>query len=72
LRVAHASIAHSLPTEIIRSDPDLALIVERWAELPEAIRAGILAMVRASVPSEGHRVSDVSDETHRRKGGNRD
>ncbi|MCO6044760.1 hypothetical protein NG895_12655 [Aeoliella sp. ICT_H6.2] len=29
-------------------DPELALIVERWEELPEAVRASILAMVRAS------------------------
>ncbi len=35
----------------LESDPDFALIAERWADLPEAIKAGILAMVRAS----GHR-----------------
>jgi hypothetical protein len=29
-------------------DPDLAFILDRWAVLPAAIRAGILAMVRAS------------------------
>ncbi|WP_145952055.1 hypothetical protein [Paludisphaera borealis] len=29
--------------------PDLALIVTHWAELPDALRAGIVAMVRASV-----------------------
>jgi hypothetical protein len=29
-------------------DPSLALIVNRWPTLPEAARAGILAMVRAS------------------------
>jgi hypothetical protein len=27
---------------------DLALVVERWNMLPEAVRAGIVAMVRAS------------------------
>ena len=32
------------------SDPDLALIVERWDTLAEAVRTGILAMVRASAP----------------------
>ncbi len=37
----------SLP-DLLQNDPDLALIVERWSELPEAVRAGILAMVRAS------------------------
>ena len=29
-------------------DPDLAAIVEAWPSLPEALRAGILAMVRAA------------------------
>ena len=28
--------------------PDLAKIVDAWPELPEAIRAGILAVVKAS------------------------
>jgi hypothetical protein len=27
--------------------PDLALMVERWADLSEAVRAGIVALVRA-------------------------
>jgi hypothetical protein len=29
-------------------DPDLAAVVEAWAGLPTAIKAGILAMVRAA------------------------
>ena len=28
------------------NDPDLAAVVEAWSELPEPMRAGILAMVR--------------------------
>jgi hypothetical protein len=28
--------------------PDLAQVVEAWGRLPDAIRAGILAMVNAS------------------------
>jgi hypothetical protein len=36
------------PTDIRQTDPRLALIVERWDSLPEAVRAGIVAMVRAS------------------------
>ena len=28
--------------------PDLALLVKRWDTLPDAVRAGIMAMVRAS------------------------
>jgi hypothetical protein len=34
-----------LPYEIT---PDLAAVVDAWSSLPEAIRAGILAMVKAS------------------------
>ena len=30
------------------NDPDLAVVIESWDRLPEAIKAGILAMVRAS------------------------
>jgi len=28
-------------------DPDLQAVIERWPELPEVVRAGIVAMVRA-------------------------
>jgi hypothetical protein len=35
-------------TKIDRNDPDLALVVERWDNLPEAVRAGIVAMVKAA------------------------
>ena len=31
-----------------QQSPDLALLAERWNELPEAVRAGIMAMVRAT------------------------
>ena len=30
-------------------DPDLHTIMQRWADLPEALKAGIMAMIRASV-----------------------
>ena len=29
-------------------DPDLQAIIERWPELPEAVRTSIVAMVRAA------------------------
>ncbi|MGO8903852.1 MAG: hypothetical protein ACLQU5_36755 [Isosphaeraceae bacterium] len=29
-------------------DPDLAAVVEAWPELPEALKAGIVAMVKAA------------------------
>jgi hypothetical protein len=41
------------PTQNEVADPDLARVNEIWATLPEVIRAGILAMVKA-VP-EGNR-----------------
>jgi len=31
-----------------RKSPDLAMLVDRWDALPEAVRAGIVAMVRAA------------------------
>jgi len=30
------------------ADPDLRAVVEGWPELPEAVRAGIVAMVQAA------------------------
>jgi hypothetical protein len=32
------------------TDPDLAAVVEAWPELPDALKAGILAMVKAFKP----------------------
>jgi hypothetical protein len=32
---------------------DLAAVVNAWPALPEAIRAGILAMVKAATPGKG-------------------
>jgi hypothetical protein len=31
-------------------DPELATVVDAWPTLPEAVRAGMLAMVRATRP----------------------
>ena len=31
-----------------QTDPDLATVMDDWDRLPEAVRAGIVAMVRAS------------------------
>ncbi len=33
-------------------DPDLTIIIERWEHLPEAVKTGIMAMVK-SVKGEG-------------------
>jgi len=32
---------------LAEKSPDLALLIERWNDLPDAIKAGILAMVKA-------------------------
>jgi hypothetical protein len=32
---------------VLPADPDLATVVENWDRLPEAVRAGIVAMVKA-------------------------
>ncbi len=34
-------------------DPELAAVVAAWADLPEAVRAGIVAMVRAASNGDG-------------------
>jgi len=36
------------PNATLLPDPDLAAMVDAWPDLPEAIKAGIVAMVRAA------------------------
>ena len=36
------------PADREHIDPDLAAVVRAWAKLPDAVRAGILAMILAS------------------------
>jgi hypothetical protein len=43
--------SHLIPTASLKLSPELADVVAAWPTLPEAIRAGILAMVRASKPT---------------------
>ena len=38
----------SLPYGPSEAPPDLAEVVQAWPELPEPIRAGILAMIRSA------------------------
>ncbi len=35
----------------VQTDPDLTRIVNAWANLPSAIKAGIMALVQASSPA---------------------
>ena len=43
------TLAPSLLHEFLQTDPELAAIVDAWPTLPEAVRAGIVAMVQAAV-----------------------
>ena len=48
------------------ADPDVVFVAQHWAELPSAIRAGILAMVNAAIrdaPPQWTR--DVADTQRR-------
>jgi hypothetical protein len=47
-RVAAALTAQG--QRAISGDPDLATVVVAWPDLPEAIRAGIMAMMKAARP----------------------
>jgi hypothetical protein len=40
--------ATGLLSELLPVDPDLATVVDVWDRLPEAVRAGIVAMVQAA------------------------
>jgi hypothetical protein len=42
------SLAPDLIHDSCQTDPDLARIVDAWPTLPEAVRAGIVAMVKAT------------------------
>jgi hypothetical protein len=53
LRLAQQTVAHHLPTDTCNTDPDLAAVVAAWPELPEAVKAGILAMVKAAQQTTG-------------------
>jgi hypothetical protein len=48
LRHAPSSVSHPIPTDTCQNDPDLAAVIGSWNRLPHAIRAGILAMVKAA------------------------
>ena len=41
-------VADHLPNDTCKTDPDLAAVVEAWPDLPEALKAGIVAMVKAA------------------------
>ena len=49
------AIGSAVETEIGISDPDLAMLVRRWDSLPEAVRAGIVAMVEVAAQKAGRK-----------------
>jgi len=37
-----------LPNDVCKTDPDLGAVMAAWPELPEAIKADIVVMVKAT------------------------
>jgi hypothetical protein len=50
---ATQSLGPQLATDTCQTDPVLAAVIEAWPSIPEALRAGILAMVKAAAKSGG-------------------
>ncbi len=48
LRIATSPVSHHIPTDSCHRDPDLTAVIQAWDRLPEAIKAGIMAMVNAT------------------------
>jgi hypothetical protein len=48
LRKPSNAVSHHFPTDTCNTDSDLELLVHAWEQLPIAIRAGIIAMVKAA------------------------
>jgi hypothetical protein len=45
-------IGHPLATDIPQRDPELAAVINAWAQLPEAVRTGIAAIVKAAADKQ--------------------
>ena len=43
-----AAVGAAAKPEMVAIDPDLREVIDAWSALPDAIKAGILAMVRAA------------------------
>jgi hypothetical protein len=48
LRILALSVDHHLAIDTRQTDPDQATVINSWDRLPDAVRAGIVAMVKAS------------------------
>jgi hypothetical protein len=60
LRQGDSKRSHHFPTDNCKSDPGLALVIEAWDRLPEAVHAGIVAMVKASAHQNKHGTSRIN------------
>ena len=47
-RNTHISILSYAECDAYLNDPDLEVVVSAWSKLPSALKAGIVAMVRAA------------------------
>ena len=52
LRIATPPVGHLMATGTCQTDPDLAAVIDAWDRLPEALRAGIMAMVKAAAGTD--------------------
>jgi hypothetical protein len=48
LRISTTTASHHFPTDTCKTDPNLAAVIDAWDRLPEAVRAGIVAIVEAA------------------------
>ena len=48
LRQEIKPVSHHFPTGLTRMDTGLAAVIEAWDRLPDAVRAGIVAIVKAA------------------------
>jgi hypothetical protein len=48
LHVVAIDVGHLLVTDSCQIDPDLLAILEAWPTLPEALEAGIVAMIKGA------------------------
>jgi hypothetical protein len=55
LRHAPSVVSHHIPTDTCQNNPELAAVIRYWDRLPEAIRAGIVAMVKAAAEMDDWR-----------------
>jgi hypothetical protein len=55
LRQTQGDVAHHLPTDVCKTDDDLAAVVAAWPELPEAVRQSILMLAKVGSGESGGR-----------------